>query len=442
MVQALWQKLIDDPKNSIKFYEKNSRRADLEKKYSDKFPIRTNLINLTSFANGKKLPIFRLFRYKEAFSQNFVTQFLDELHIGRDDYVLDPFSGIGTTCFGCMLKGIPSVGIEMLPYAYFMSKAIVKLCEIKPEKLMEFFKLIEKKVPNSELADIALDVPIVRKSFDEDTLTELRKWKFQIDLLENSYRDVFQAIFLSVLEDCSYSAKDGQFLRLVPNKSIKKPKNALREKILQAEKDIHIIKKQYQKLLTPKLIIGDTRNLSSYFLKGKKPNLVITSPPYLNRYDYTRSYVLELCFNFIKNHDELKKIRFGILRSHIECKTNDDDKELHHPVVTEILKKLESKNLNNPRIPVMITAYFVDMKKAIQEISKTLDKKAKIILVVNNVRFEGEMIPVDLILSEFAEQCGFKIKNILIVRYKGNSSQQMKKYGLAPARESILILER
>ena len=438
----LWTELINNPKKSIEFYAKNSARAKLEKKYSDKLLVKTEFGSLISYAGGKKLPIFRLFRYKEAFSQDLVSHFIETLNLNKNDFVLDPFSGMGTTCFGCMVKGIPSIGIEMLPIAHFISNTIVKFFEIKPEKLKEIFKKLEKNIPNSKLSEIALDIPIVKKAFDENTLTELRKWKFQIDNLKNPYRDIFVFLFLSILESCSYTSKDGQFLRLIPDKKIPKPSTALFKKILEAENDIMLIKSQKSTFSKSELIQGNSLNLSTYFTNHKKPNVVITSPPYLNRYDYTRSYVLELCFHFVKNHDELKKIRFEILRSHIECKEQKNDTESNHPAVTEILKKLNSLDLNNPRIPIMVAAYFTDMKKVIQELSLSLNDKAKIILVVDNVRFEGEMIPVDLILSEFAEECGFKVNNILIPRYKGNSSQQMKKYGLAPVRESIVIWER
>ena len=68
-----------------------------------------------------------------------------------------------------------------------------------------------------------------------------------------------------------------------------------------------------------------------------------------------------------------------------------------------------------------------------------LASDAKVAMVVDNVRFEGEMIPVDLILSEIAEQHGFTIEQIFVARYKGNSSQQMGKYGRVPVRESVVI---
>ena len=87
----------------------------------------------------------------------------------------------------------------------------------------------------------------------------------------------------------------------------------------------------------------------------------------------------------------------------------------------------------------MITAYFVDMEKAIREWSRVLGPKSLVAMVVDNVRFEGEMIPVDLVLSELAERYGFTVEEVIVARYKGNSSQQMGKYGRVRVRESVVI---
>jgi len=79
------------------------------------------------------------------------------------------------------------------------------------------------------------------------------------------------------------------------------------------------------------------------------------------------------------------------------------------------------------------------MHKVIGEWAKVLVPGAKVAMVVDNVRFEGEMVPVDLVLSEMAEQAGFRVKEIIVARYKGNSSQQMGKYGRVPVRESVVV---
>lgn len=132
-----------------------------------------------------------------------------------------------------------------------------------------------------------------------------------------------------------------------------------------------------------------------------------------------------------------------MLRSHIESKIFSTDVPCH-PAIAEVVGILQGKKaeLNNPRIPLMITAYFVDMQKSISEWYRVLNDGAKVAMVVDNVRFEGESIPVDLILCDLAEKIGFKVKKIIIARYKGNSSQQMKKFGRVPVRESILVWEK
>ena len=186
----------------------------------------------------------------------------------------------------------------------------------------------------------------------------------------------------------------------------------------------------------PQIKLADARDLSNIKFP-QKPTAIITSPPYPNRYDYTRIYSLELCFNFVKNFEELKELRFSVLPSHIESKVQDNDTP-NHPVIAEVVDILrqQGKSLNNPRIPDMLVGYFVDMSQVIQEWSRVLAPGAKVAMVVDNVRFSGELIPVDLILSEMAEKVGFKVEGIIVARYKGNSSQQIGKYGRIPVRES------
>jgi site-specific DNA-methyltransferase (cytosine-N4-specific) len=129
-----------------------------------------------------------------------------------------------------------------------------------------------------------------------------------------------------------------------------------------------------------------------------------------------------------------------MLRSHIEARVNPDEYPSHY-IAQEIIKSLEQRrsNLNNPRIPLMLKGYFVDMELVIKEFARILTPNSWAVMVVGNVRYDGETIPVDTILCDIAESVGFDVKAIWIARYKGNSSQQMKKYGRLPVRESVLI---
>lgn len=447
------KKLISNPQQMLfeeyvavkSVYPTGSKRQKIEEKFKNIIHEESRLGSLVSYVGNKNIPFLRIYRYKEAFAFNFVKDFLGRFKAEHKDYVLDPFSGLGTTMFTSMLCGIPSVGIDKLPIAYFISKTLPLFLILEENELKEMWQSLIPKIEKNEPADVATDVPIMKIAFDKETLLILRKLKSTIDDLFVPYRDIFLLLFFSILEECSFTSKDGQFLRLKQNKKTSDPIEAMSSKVARLEEDIRRIKILFPHLsinekIMPNVYLGDARDLSEIKFK-KKPTIVITSPPYANRYDYTRTYSLELCFHFVKSFEELKAIRFGILRSHIESKIQKDEVP-PHPVIEEVVEALARKKLNNPKIPGMITTYFIDMQKVIEEWFKVLASGAKVAMVVDNVRFEGELIPVDLVLSEMAKEIGFDVKEIIVARYKGNSSQQMKKYGRVPVRESIVIWEK
>ena len=424
------------------YHPVGSERERLENKFKDIIYEDMSLGSFVSYVGNKNLPFLRLYRYKEAFSLSLVKELLRKFDATPDDYVFEPFSGLGTTLYASMLSNIPSIGVDKLPVAYFVSKTLPLFLTIEANQLKETWNRLIPNIPKSEPAKIASDVAIMDIAFKDETLLTLRKLKSAIDTQVNPYRDTLLLLFFSILEECSFTSKDGQFLRLKKDKETADPIEAMSRKVAQAEEDIQKMSVLYPDLAIkdtaiPNVYHGDTRDLSNIDFKNK-PTIIITSPPYANRYDYTRTYSLELCFHFVKNFEELKAIRFGILRSHIESKIHDGEVP-NHPAVKEVVEALLGKKLNNKKIPSMITTYFIDMEKAINEWFRVLDNEARVALVVDNVRFEGELVPVDLILSEMAEEVGFKAREIIVARYKGNSSQQMKKYGRVPVRESIII---
>lgn len=436
---------------SNKFSNTNltSERQLIEKKFYPLMHEELELGRLVSYVGNKYVPFLRLYRFKEAFAFEFVRMFIKKFELDSEDYVLDPFAGMGTTLFASMLKGIPSIGIDKLPIAKFVAETIPRFLFIQKGKLKSTFENLRQKVKsknvNPDDVQVAMDVPLIKLAFTKNQLLELRRWKAAIDdLSDPQLKDLFLLLFFSILEESSYTSKDGQFLRLKKDKKPIKPEKAMFNKVIRAEEDIDCIKDLRNtltgKLPMPKVYLGDTRDLSTVNFK-RSPTAIITSPPYPNRYDYTRSYCLELCFHFVKNFEELKAIRFDILRSHIESKVSKEEQP-PHPVIQEVVEALNTKELNNPRIPLMLIGYFIDMQKTINEWHDTLAPGARVAMVVDNVRFEGEMVPVDLVLSEMAENVGFKVKEIIISRYKGNSSQQMKKYGKVPVRESVVVWEK
>ena len=172
--------------------------------------------------------------------------------------------------------------------------------------------------------------------------------------------------------------------------------------------------------------------------------MVITSPPYANRYDYTRTYALELAWLGF-DRDRFAELRQQMLSATVENKTKlawlrqlyDESPELlddaigmyqGQDAVHEVLAILRehADDLGNRHVIRLLEGYFLEMAIVVAELGRVTRTGGTVIMVNDNVQYHGEEAPVDLILSDFAEQSGFVCKNIwMLPRGKGNSSQQM-----------------
>jgi hypothetical protein len=109
--------------------------------------------------------------------------------------------------------------------------------------------------------------------------------------------------------------------------------------------------------------------------------------------------------------------------------------------VLDELNKLDK--LNNNNIPRMVKNYFLELCFVVYEMARVTKRGGYCVMVNDNVRYGGEEIPVDLILSEFAENFGFDIQKIFVLpRGKGNSSQQMGNYGRTETRKCVYLWQK
>ena len=429
-------------------------REDLEAHYSACFDERLNLRQFVTYVPNKQAAIHRWFQYKEGFSYKLVEMMLHEFGADPTTHrVFDPFAGCGTTLLVAQHMGFGAWGIDILPVAIFIAR--VKLREVQAYDLGQLKAAIEhlQQAPfYPPTLTAPQDIRIIQLAYAPDVLEQILFFQEQIQQVTDVVIQEFLLLgLMAILEKVSYTSKDGQYLRLKPDKQIPSVRQVLAAQLAIMFDDL--VGEQTQLALP---------GLGPYPANGNQPNriyvtqadvrsfgdvyndyadIIITSPPYLNRYDYSRIYSLELCLHFVNEFKELKQVRHSLLRSHIESREAPTD-DVHHPALIEVLNNLGEHKLNNPRIPVMIKGYFEDMNLAIRQMAKVCRPGAKVALVVANARFHGELIPVDLLLSDLAAEAGFDTERIIVTRYKGNSSQQMGRFGRVAVRESIAIWTR
>ena len=165
---------------------------------------------------------------------------------------------------------------------------------------------------------------------------------------------------------------------------------------------------------------------------------VITSPPYPNRHDYTRVFGVELMFEFL-DWDKNRELRYQSFHSHPEARPR-------RPPACDYVppERLEGsiEHIGEPRIRRMLRGYFLDMYLCLREIRRVTRKGGKIALVVGNARYGGKSLLVDEFTAELGERAGLACREIRAVRWRGNSAQQMGRYGRVASRESVVLFEK
>jgi hypothetical protein len=385
-------------------------------------------------------PIYNWHSFKHSYSKDLVDNVISEFNLKKGSWIMDPFCGGGTTLLASKQAGLNAHGFDILPFSVFLSN--VKTRDYNIRRLNSAKIKFENFENFSSILNALPEILILKKAFTKVIENHLLRLKEQVQQIRDSkIQDFFNLAFLSILESVSNTSKSGGFLRIVDRDVNPDNIKALfLSKVQSMISDVEIYNNSNHKSdLSIQAFLGDARQITS----SLSYDAIITSPPYPNRHDYTRIYSLELAFDFIKTNDDLKKIRYETLRSHVEAKKKYEAASYLQPnILKKCIKLVEKNGVNNPQIITMLNGYFEDMYLVFTEMNQHLNNKGKLALVISNVRFAGINIPVDEILSEIGKQADLKPKGIWLARYRGNSSQQMKTYKRIPSRESIIIFEK
>lgn len=451
----------------------------LEARFSDKLKVNYLLKRqLVSFQANKSKPGYRWFKYKEGFSEALVHHLLDHLDI-NDGQLLDPFAGAGTALFVASDRGLDATGIELLPVGYEVIEAR-KLAQ--SHDIATLRSVIARwqeerpwKQPQTEIPFPHLR--ITQGAFPEETQQALERYLAALKFESDNAAQLLRFAVMCILEDISFTRKDGQYLRW-DYRSTRRQGNKPFDKGKIECFDDAIIRKFEEiagDLQPTGFLPGILNNLGNHgsiqvqqgscleilpTLPSESIDCLITSPPYANRYDYTRTYALELALLGV-SESEIRDLRQAMVSCTVENRektglerTFDQDLFQRASAAFDTQQQLQAvlgylelqkhtKALNNPGIPRMVRNYFFEMSLVIFECARILKPGAPLVMVNDNVRYSGVVIPVDLILSDFAEQAGFDVEVIWVLpRGKGNSSQQMGEHGREEVRKCIYVWRR
>lgn len=468
-VQLGQEILVDSP--ALRKIE--TLNGEAEQRWKDKLVIETALSRaMVSFQANKGRAIYRWFKYKEAFSAGLLEYLLTRYRI-TGGVLLDPFAGSGTALFAAGAFGLRAEGIELLPIGQKVieTKQLIdwELLPQDAERLV--FWLREQPWRKHAVVKPINELRITRDAYPQETILAMGRFLGASEQENPRVKTVLLFALLCILESISFTRKDGQYLRWDFRSGRRQGKKtfdkgeilpfdrAISEKLEQIVADL-------QAGETPEDLFGTPRTRTEILLhsgscldilpklKANTFDCLITSPPYCNRYDYTRTYALELALLGV-DEQGLANLRQEMLSCTVENRAKNlmelnpnwkpavactDGHELLQAILSYLESQKELDLLNNNGIPRMVRGYFYEMACVIAESARVLKSGAPLIMVNDNVRYAGASISVDIILTELAEHLGFVAEQILVLpNGKGNSSQQMGAHGRDRLRKCVYI---
>ncbi len=441
-----------------------------------------------SYQASKGAPFYGWFKYREGFSEGLVKYLLSALH-PQPGALLDPFAGSGAALFAAGELGWRTTGIEALPVGlYAMNARIAAACVDRSAFQFAIEQVADLDfTPFYDASHTFQHIAITRGAFPEDEEKQLTGYLAYCEthIADETVHQLMQYAAFCVLEDISYTRKDGQYLRWDARSGRshgKRPFNkghiltfheAINEKLRQMARDLGLAPAQ-DALFPDAEVVNHTPEIclldgSCLTLMPQMPSntldVILTSPPYANRYDYTRTYALELLYLgcddarvkqlrqtmlscTVENRDKRKQLRdhyagLGRASDFDRVDTAFNAQLALHEALAILNRYRKQGKLNNDNVTRLVHNYFYEMCFVIFEFARLLKPGGIVAMVNDNVRYAGEEIPVDLILSDFAESFGLALRHIWTLgRGKGNSSQQMGNHGRSELRKCVYVWEK
>lgn len=403
----------------------------------DGFEYRLDLAKSTTSLELHNQPRHRWFYFPHSFSNRLVHAVLDHWGENTGATLVDNFVGSGTTLLAAREQHLHAIGYDLSPLAVCVSNA--KISNHSPVHLRESLKTILTTSSQS-----AWHQPLphrLTRAFSASELKVVLGIISAINKVPQELRDFYLVSLLSVTRDYSRAVPDGGWFRWKtwPDRSFR-----IKE---QFANNTNMMITDVESTPPPttgyKLAVdfADARKLPQ---EDSSAHFVIASPPYANRHDYSRIFHIELLLLGV-TESKVTQFRHQSIRSHIEAKSPIEiPTSIAHYQPPSLLKSVLAKFPADAdtRVKRFLKGYFEDMYLSLHEATRILRPGGRLAYVLGNVRHAGIMIPVDELLVYISEQVGLVLDTVWVTRLRGNSAQQMGKFGREPARESIILLRK
>jgi hypothetical protein len=398
--------------------------------------------NYSTFLSKAEKSVHSWFRLTPSFGPDLVKSLLREFEFSSESVILDPFCGAGTTLIEAQLLQVRAYGFEINPFLYFVGNTSLhwqftdELLDKSYNELKCEYYSLKDKYKNLTCNELPYSIPPihnVNRWWRDDILKDLLILKNAIKTTTNNNTNeignFFQLALAGVLVPDLTNVTLGKLQLHFIDKS-----NA----IMDVEKSFFThLKKMIDEIKMLKL--NTKENLSKVFLTDStkcenvhlndKIDIVITSPPYPNRYSYvwnTRPFLY--FFDFFDNAKQASDLDMKTIGGTWGTATSVLNKGIIEPVsdvLNENVRPITDKiRLEDNLMANYVMKYFNMLNFQIEKMIPFLKGSTNVAYVVGNSEIKGVFVETDVMLAKMFRSFGLEKTEINRFR-KRNSGKNL-----------------
>ncbi|MGQ0635530.1 MAG: hypothetical protein ACT4QC_13020 [Planctomycetaceae bacterium] len=394
-----------------------------------------------TFQGKLGLPIHRWYRLTPSFSPRLALDIAKAFSLTANDFVLDPFSGVGTVPLCMKYQGIPACSVELNPYLHFVS--VVKTRNYNDlEEIEETFTRFVADCrrttcelpadPTEYLRCNQSDIPAISRPdrwWSPGNLMQLvciRQLMRRFEAPQH-HADLLRMGVLGILIPVSNAKHNHVSLTFaeqpLPTTNVA---DVIEAKLREMLADLKRVAQRPRADVT--VHRGNSRHLSKILPASPSVSAVITSPPYPNRFSYARETRPHLFFfDFVSDARSVGELETDAIGGTWGRATSvlADGVEPQNDVVASALAPYlhgAKRDGNGGLMRSYVVKYFNNIYDHVAEIARICRPRAKLAYVIGNSKFYDHPLPSDEILATLFGQFGFELERIDRMRRRQSKS--------------------
>lgn len=390
--------------------------------------------NLTT----RKHAVHRWMNFTAGYSPEFVINCLERE--GTSGLVLDPFAGMGTTLVSANSRHLPAIGFDPHPHAAMMCRAKTQTRSVECIDTIEV--LLSGLKPRESVEDFWSEAQLKFLSKlipDTDELKRLATARSLESSLNPTERPLFRLVVTRLLEGACGAATDGIYKAPTSKKRAIRVEDLLPEVVSQIRTDINEV--EANDWACSEVIEDSSERMPN--LSSDSVSHIITSPPYLNNFDFAEMSRMELYFWGYANSwgDITRQVRTKLIVNTTTAPTEYKRDQVRWRGIlrgsvldaaqtyVDELSEARAARGGSKDYERLVFPYFAQMQNVLSECYRVLSPGGALDLVVSDSALYGIHIHTERLLAEILFELGYSTVDIVRLRSRGDRWNLAKRAG-------------